>query len=135
MYHKWTTRPLWYMMQNHYIKHAQRKFERMFVNIRVCINIRIYPMENVTVFSYFNFENIKTSNHSSTKICYYRKDKHKQNIQKVKKESKQHRNSLTYNISSSIICNKIGIVAECPLFEWWWLRYCFGKASWSCHQV
>lgn len=92
------------------------------IRMNVCKHQGLYKHKDISngechSFSYFNFENIKTTNHSSTKICYYRKDKHKQNIQKVKKKSKQHRNFLTYNISSSIICNKIGIVAECPLFE------------------
>lgn len=92
------------------------------IRMNVCKHHGLYKHKDISNgechnFSDFNFENIKTTNHSSTKICYYRKDKHKQNIQKVKKKSKQHRNFLTYNISSSIICNKIGIVAECPLFE------------------
>lgn len=95
------------------------------IRMNVCKHQGLYKHKDISngligechSFSYFNFENIKTTYHSSTKICYYRKDKHKQNIQKVKKKSKQHRNFLTYNISSSIICNKIGIVAECPLFE------------------
>lgn len=64
------------------------------IRMNVCKHQGLYKHKDISngechSFSYFNFENIKTTDHSSTKICYYRKDKHKKKYSEGQEKTTQ----------------------------------------------